>query len=106
MIKKVYGKSNGLDIVFTQDQNEGKWNTTIPRDASGTYYLELYAEDEAGNVGYIASVIMNYDPVSFCVSFDVIDFQGNAEMKEFIDSLRMQNTYGTKFKGADDRCCC
>lgn len=105
MLKRVFGTSNGLDINFTKS-DYGKWETTIPRDLSGIYYLDLYAEDEAGNIGYMASVVMKFDPVSFCVSFDVIDFQGNEEMKTFIEDFHMKNSYETKFKGGDDKCCC
>lgn len=105
MLKRVFGKSNGLDINFTRT-NEGKWETAIPRDVSGIYYLELNAEDEAGNIGYMATVVMKFDPVSFCVKFDVIDFHGNAEMKNFIDAFKMEYPYKTEFKGGDDKCCC
>lgn len=104
MLKRVFGTTNGLDINFARTE-EGKWETTIPRDASGVYYLELYAEDEAGNLGYMATVVMKFDPVSFCVEFKVLDFQGNTEIKNFIDVLQMKSGYETVFKGADDKCC-
>lgn len=104
MLKRVFGKSNGMDINFTLNSN-GKWEAIIPKDLSGVYYIELSAEDDAGNIGYMATVVMKFDPVSFCVTFDVVDFQGDAEMREFIDAFHMKNLYETKFKGGDDKCC-
>lgn len=105
MLKRVFGTSNGLEINFTKS-DDGKWITTIPRDLSGIYYLELYAEDDAGNISYMATVVMKFDPVSFCVKFDVVEFHGNAEMKEFIETFHVKNNYDTKFKGGDNGCCC
>lgn len=125
MISRVYGKVNESNIDFIKD-NEGRWSVTIPRNLSGTYYLELYAEDVAGNISYMATVLMEFDPTSFCTRFKVIDFNGNAEMKDFIDvfttkndfkdSVYMKNDYNTdlslenkfvaEFKGGDNECNC
>lgn len=105
MLKRVFGTSNGLDINF-EHTDKDKWEAVIPKSLDGVYYLELNAEDEAGNIGYMATVVMKFDPVSFCVKFDVIDFHGNAEMKNFIDTFKMEYPYKTEFKGGDDKCCC
>ena len=34
-------------------REDGKWRTAIPSNLDGEYYVELYAEDEAGNVGFL-----------------------------------------------------
>lgn len=124
MIKRVYGKSNKIDVVFERN-HEDKWEAIIPRDASGVYYLQLYAEDDAGNITYFSTVCMRFDPSSFCAKFEVIDFVGNSEMKEFVESFnceveniydrtqvneyneefQIDNPYETKFKGGDSKCC-
>lgn len=103
MLKKVYGKSNDIDIVFEQNY-EGKWETVIPRDVSGVYYLQLYAEDDAGNTTYFSTVYMKFDPSSFCISFNVVDFNGNLEMKKFIECFSVKG-YRTAFKDGGNRKC-
>lgn len=55
MVTRVYGKADGADIIFSW--KEGKWKTTIPFNDSGECAVEIYAEDEAGNVGYMCKIL-------------------------------------------------
>ena len=64
MVVKVYGKCNGSDISFTpaspQLGNERPdcriWTVVVPKAVAGTYVLELFAVDDAGNTTYFATV--------------------------------------------------
>lgn len=42
------GRVNGREIRFAAGA-DGRWSAEVPRDESGSYVLELRAEDDAGN---------------------------------------------------------
>ena len=56
MVVRVYGSANGVDITFTPIGDD-RWECTVPRVPSGEYVVDLYAEDEAGNIGYAATML-------------------------------------------------
>lgn len=87
MIKKVYGRANNLDITFTYNEQKGLYDAAIPRSVNGTYFLDLYAEDVAGNITFMATALFEFDPSSFKCSIKIIDYAENAMMEEFKESL-------------------
>ena len=87
MIRKVYGRANNLDITFTYNERKGLYDAAIPRSVNGTYFLDLYAEDIAGNISYMATAIFEFDPSSFKCSLKIIDYAENAQMNEFREVL-------------------
>lgn len=56
MVVRVYGSANGVDITFTPIGDD-RWECTVPKVPSGEYVVDLYAEDEAGNIGYAATML-------------------------------------------------
>ena len=56
MVVRVYGSANGVDIAFTPIGDD-RWECIVPRVPSGEYVVDLYAEDEAGNIGYAATML-------------------------------------------------
>ena len=72
MITNVWGKVNSSDIVFQRGENN-KWTVTVPKDTQGTYVLELWASDNAGNVGYFATVEVTFDTSKLCVSVKIVE---------------------------------
>ncbi len=56
MVVRVYGSANGVDITFTPIGDD-RWECIVPRVPSGEYVVDLYAEDEAGNIGYAATML-------------------------------------------------
>lgn len=56
MVVRVYGSANGVDITFTPIGDD-RWECAVPRVPSGEYVVDLYAEDEAGNIGYAATIL-------------------------------------------------
>lgn len=91
MIKKVYGRANNLDITFTYNEQKGLYYATIPRSVNGSYFLDLYAEDIAGNISFMATALFEFDPSSFKCSLKIIDYAENAQMDEFKEVLSMSN---------------
>lgn len=51
MVRRVFGKGNGVDIVFEYQGGE-RWRAIVPANLEGEYIVDVYAEDEAGNVSY------------------------------------------------------
>lgn len=87
MNKKVYGRANNLDITFTYNEQKGLYDAAIPRSVNGTYFLDLYAEDVAGNVTFMATALFEFDPSSFKCSLKIIDYVENSQMNEFREVL-------------------
>lgn len=67
---RVWGKCEGSDIILSQEA--GRWVTTVPA-GKGEYVIELWAEDDAGNAGYMATMLLTYDPTQLCATFRLLD---------------------------------
>lgn len=72
MVAVLYGKCQGQDIRFTRNE-AGRWETAVPATQNGTYIMELWAEDLAGNRGYFATIKLAYDTSKLCVAATVLD---------------------------------
>ena len=59
MVVRVYGKVDGHDLIFSKCSN-GTWDVQVPYDEDGEYVAEIVAEDEAGNIAYIATLCMQF----------------------------------------------
>lgn len=92
MVTKVYGKADGLDVVFTHVEGD-KWKASVPPDLDGEYVVDLYAEDEAGNIGYTATVLFLIDArhlkfeikllTNFKAQERVIKYKAELQMRQF-----------------------
>ena len=49
MVTRVFGKTGQYDLEFTKT-SEGLWTAAVPFVESCEYVIDLYAEDDAGNV--------------------------------------------------------
>lgn len=56
MVRRVFGKANSQDIIFERKEG-GRWEVTVPSNLDGEYAVEVYAEDDAGNVAYVCSMV-------------------------------------------------
>jgi hypothetical protein len=72
MVVRLWGTCQGTEIGFTRTEGE-RWTTTVPASANGTYIIELWAEDAAGNVGYFATVKITFDPSTLCMKLEISD---------------------------------
>ena len=60
MVTRVYGNA-GLYYVEFIKTSEGLWTAAVPFVESCEYVIDLYAEDEAGNVSYYATYLLTFD---------------------------------------------
>ena len=81
MVKALFGKCNGADIIFTP-KGEGRWNTAVPATEDKTYIIEVWAADEAGNVGYFATIESVFDPETMRMKFKIIDIGAGFTTKD------------------------
>lgn len=61
-IVRVYGTLNGQPLILypiTADKTQ--WSAVVPKVASGSYVVELYAVDSAGNESHYATAIYTID---------------------------------------------
>lgn len=65
MVRRVVGQANDFEIVLSREEGD-RWATAIPANLSGEYAIELYAEDAAGNMSYMASAILIIDATTLC----------------------------------------
>jgi len=72
MIAKLNGKISGKDITFYKEGDS--WRAVVPKDLSGEYVVELWAIDEAGNIGHAAKWLFTVDPTTLCVHLEPIKF--------------------------------
>lgn len=67
MIDRVIGKNDHFEVIFTHNQEKDNWEATLPPNILGEYYIDLYAFDKAGNVGYMAKALFTVDTSNLCV---------------------------------------
>lgn len=72
MVKALFGKCNGAEVIFTQS-GRGAWTTAVPASEDKTYIIEVWAEDEAGNIGYFATIETIFNPQTLRMEFRVLD---------------------------------
>ena len=66
MVVDVYGVVNGNRISGYQKE-DGCWYINPPRNKEGQYFADLFAVDEAGNVGFYATALYVVD-ANCCIS--------------------------------------
>lgn len=101
MVVKVYGTSNGIDIIFTPSETEeDTWICSVPPSASGEYVVDLYAEDEFGNKAYTATVLFAIDIAHLDFRVHFIKYSADARMRKFAMKLaRCKVCGGDKYGG-------
>ena len=83
MVKRVFGAVDNQDVVFTPNIDTGLWETAVPADVDGEYVTELYAEDEAGNISYMATVLFAVDTSNMCVRVKVIRYATESSLIDY-----------------------
>lgn len=56
MVVRAYGTVNGSQIILTPAGGD-RWEAAVPFDEDGEYVAEFFAEDEAGNTGYLCTIL-------------------------------------------------
>ena len=91
MVTRVFGKAGQYDLEFTKTP-EGLWTAAVPFVESCEYVIDLYAEDDAGNVSYYATYLLTFDSSKLQVEMMPLQFVpeliGQGYREEWIDELR------------------
>ena len=82
MVVRVYGSANGMDIVFTPIGDD-RWECTIPKVSTGEYVVDLYAEDDAGNIGYTATILFVVDAKHIVTKIEWLKIAANSDITLF-----------------------
>lgn len=99
MVARLYGKCQGQQINFSLNELTGRWETAVPASPNGTYVIELWAEDTAGNVAYFATVQITYDSSKLCTAIKILDIGAEFTIEEV---RRVLMGDGVAAKTADD----
>lgn len=80
MVTRVYGTVEGVEVIFTPSSKD-IWECIIPKTLNGEYVVELYAEDEAGNVGYFATVLFAVNAMHIITKFKVLGYASEIKVE-------------------------
>ena len=81
-VRRVWGICDGADIQFERNA-VGQWTAAVPADADNSYVVELWAEDDAGNVGYYATVLFTFDPITLQYTCEFLEVETEARSSEY-----------------------
>ena len=97
MVVRVYGSANGVDITFTPIGDD-RWECAVPKIPSGEYVVDLYAEDEAGNIGYAATILFIVNAKHIVTKIEWLKIAANSNItlfqafgKTYTHRIHMQN---------------
>ena len=82
MVVRVYGSANGVDITFTPIGDD-RWECAVQKFPSGEYVVDLYAEDEAGNVGYAATMLFVVNAKHIVTKIEWLKIAANSNITLF-----------------------
>lgn len=102
MVVRLWGTCNGADIICTPAA-WGRWETTVPAAPDGTYIIALWAEDEAGNQGYFATIKLTFDPSRLCFAVEILDV-GTGFTVEDVKRVLMGDRFRTDFSLQEFSC--
>ena len=72
MVTRLWGTCQGQEVIF-QPGEAGRWNCRVPAAPAGAYALQLWAEDGAGNVGYLATIRLAFDPAALRCRVEILE---------------------------------
>lgn len=81
MVVRVYGSVNGSDVIFTP-LGDDLWDVTVPKLPGGEYVCDLYAEDDAGNIGYAATILFIVNAKHIITEIRWLRFSADPAMRE------------------------
>ena len=81
-IARVYGTVCGIDIVLEHTKGD-IWQVPVPLLPDGKYIVEVYAEDDAGNISYVAKYLYTFDSANFTASFVPYVWQSRVVFDDF-----------------------
>lgn len=91
MVTRVWGHVEGVEVIFTPYDND-KWKCKIPKSLDGEYIVDLYAEDDSGNVSYTATVLFTIDAKHLTFTVKVLNFVVGSNLNQY--SINMYSVSG------------
>lgn len=88
---RVIGNINGSRIEFTQTGK--RWEVIFPASADGEYVAEISAVDDAGNRGYLCTMLFAINGHTVRGYVVSRGFSGTAEMCEYQNIPRMEGFF-------------
>jgi hypothetical protein len=103
MVKSVFGTLDTTDILFSFNSDSGLWEVAVPKHEEGTYIVELYAEDYAGNVAYMATVLFTFDVNGICIGIEVSKYNAEFKLRDIKSMFGMRDVL-VGFKSTECDC--
>lgn len=72
-VTRVFGTVDSTEVVLEWAERD-RWSVPVPFDEDCEYIVELYAEDDAGNVSYLAQALFTYDPKALVLKVTPIQY--------------------------------
>ncbi len=93
---KVFGRVDGVDVIFQQKEG-GRWEVPVPLDKDGEYVVEIMAEDDAGNIAYIAKMLFTVNRNQ--LSAYMVPYPYLAQLQDSYNAYLTTDTYTAKLLG-------
>ena len=81
-VRRVWGTIDGVDCIFRYNSELNVWQITFPHTVRGMYVMVLYAEDEAGNEGLLAEVVVTLDLRTLKAAFTITKLGARFSMQD------------------------
>ena len=53
-VERLIGKTDSFEVIFDR-LKDNSWTVNVPSNIIGEYVMDLYAYDEAGNLGFFSN---------------------------------------------------
>lgn len=75
-VARVIGKTDSFEVIFSKTDND-KWTVDVPSNIIGEYIMDLYAYDDAGNLGYMATAMFTVDTTNLCFHIEIFSYNAD-----------------------------
>ena len=90
MVTRVWGHVDGAEVVFSPIGND-VWTCKVPRDLDGEYVVDLYAEDDSGNISYTATILFTVDAKHLTFSVKILNFAAEPISDQYSVNGKVRN---------------
>ena len=73
-VERLIGKTDSFEVIFDR-LNDNSWTVNVPSNIIGEYVMDLYAYDEAGNLGFLATAMFTVDTSNLCLHLSIIKYR-------------------------------
>lgn len=98
MIARVYGTANGEKTVFSY-AGGSSWEAVVPANGDGECAVEIWAEDEAGNVAYMATMLFTASGHQMRCYIVPRGYTGDTEAKDYRIEVDAKEIFAQILKG-------